>query len=119
MRGVKYFMLLSLFTVFFTGCAIANENGNPKRQVAKILTNAQCSDCKQRIEGVLNYEKGINYAVLDVETKMVEVRFNSKRTSLEKIRKTISEIGYDADDVKANPKTQEELPGCCQPGGHD
>jgi len=27
-------------------------------------------------------------------------------------------VGYDADDMKADPEAVKLLPKCCQPGGH-
>ena len=39
------------------------------------------------------------------------------KISIEKIRHIISETGYDADKVKANPESVQKLPKCCQPGG--
>lgn len=88
-----------------------------KVETATILTSAECGDCKERIEEVLNYTNGIQFAELDVPSKVVTVKFKTKKISLEEIRTIISEIGYDADDVKANAEKQKALPMCCQPGG--
>ena|SRR5690554_4854334 len=110
-----------LFVVLFgllASCA-TTKDGEPVRRTAQIQTNAQCGDCKERLEDKLNYETGVIYASLDMDTKIIEVKYNSKKTSLEKIKNTIAEVGYDADDVKAEKAAQSALPTCCQPGGHD
>lgn len=86
-------------------------------QEVKIKTSAECGSCKDRIEEKLNYTKGIQFAELDVLSKELTVKFNSKKISLVQIKKELSELGYDADEVKANPKSVKELPACCQPGG--
>lgn len=86
-------------------------------QEATIQTSAECGSCKTRLEGVLNYTKGIKFATLNIEDKILNVHFNPKKITLEEIKKIISETGYDADDVKANPKSVKELPSCCKPGG--
>jgi hypothetical protein len=44
----------------------------------------------------------------------VTVTFNSKKTDEQKIRETISKAGYDADDVKADPKGVTKLDDCCK-----
>jgi copper chaperone CopZ len=80
-------------------------------------TSAKCNDCKERIEGKLNYTKGIKFAELDMETKKVTVKYASKKISLQKIKETIAAIGYDADDVNAKQEDILKLPKCCQPGG--
>jgi len=86
-------------------------------QEAKIKTSAECGSCKERIEDKLNYVGGVRFAELDLETRMLTVKFSPKKISLEELRSIISELGYDADDVKANPEAVEKLPSCCKPGG--
>ncbi len=75
--------------------------------------------CKKTIESEIGKMTGVKKATLDVETKVLTVEYNSKKTNPDKIRKAIAAIGYDADDVKANNRKQKELPGCCKPGGKD
>jgi copper chaperone CopZ len=86
--------------------------------VVKIQTSAQCGDCKERIESKLNQTKGVVYAELNSETKVVEVKFKESKTNLDAIKGVIVSIGYDADDLKANVEAQKALPLCCQPVGH-
>jgi copper chaperone CopZ len=69
--------------------------------------------CKTRIEKEVSLMKGVKKATLDLDTKILTVEYNAKKTSPDKIRKVISDIGYDADDVKANNRSQKDLPACC------
>lgn len=82
-----------------------------------ILTSAECGQCKDRIEGKLNYTKGVKFAELNYESKELVVRYKTKHISLDEIRKIVNQIGYDADHTKADPDAQKALPLCCQPGG--
>ena len=82
----------------------------------EIQTSAVCDMCKSRIEHDLAYAKGVKYVELDSETKVVKVEYNSSKTDPDKIRTAISEIGYDADDVKADQQAHDKLPACCQKG---
>ncbi len=82
-----------------------------------IQTSAECGSCKERLEGKLNYTKGVKYAELDLQTMKLAVGYAPKKISVDEIREIISELGYDADDVKANPEAVKKLPVCCQPGG--
>jgi copper chaperone CopZ len=84
----------------------------------QIQTSAQCDDCKERIEGKLNYTKGIKFAELNDQTKIVTVKYDPKKIELLAIKQTIAKIGYDADEVKAAKEDVEKLPKCCQPNGH-
>ncbi|MFM7757732.1 MAG: heavy-metal-associated domain-containing protein [Crocinitomicaceae bacterium] len=103
---------VSLVILFICGFSFTQ-----KAEMSVIQTSAQCNDCKERIEGKLNYTKGIKYAELDMETKKVTVKYASKKISLQKIKETIAAIGYDADEVKAKQEDVLKLPKCCQPDG--
>ncbi|MEY4659720.1 MAG: hypothetical protein RJB36_1486 [Bacteroidota bacterium] len=89
-----------------------------KTVTSHIQTNAQCGDCKERIESKLNYTKGVKFAELDDQTKIVTVKFKSSKIDLLSIKKIIAKIGYNADEVIAEKEDIEKLPKCCQPNGH-
>ena len=109
-------MILSLLALLFIGAVSAQEKTSGKQTVI-IKTSAECGQCKERIEEKLNYMKGISFAELNYETRELTVKFNASKITLDEIRKAVSELGYDADEVKANPEAQAKLPMCCQPGG--
>lgn len=79
-----------------------------------INTSAQCDMCRMKIEGKLNESKGVKSAVLDIKTKKLTVKYNPEKTTAEEIKKAVSELGYDADELKANPETYKNLPDCCK-----
>ena len=88
-----------------------------KIQTQEIKTSAECGMCKDRIEDKLNYTKGVVFAELTVDTKILKVRFNTKKIIIDEIKNMLSEMGYNADEVKAVPSAVAKLPKCCQPGG--
>ena len=108
MKNIICFLFLALSTTLFA----------QKPAVVSIQTNAQCGDCKERIETTLNQTKGVVYAELSLETKMVEVKYKASKTDVATLKKTLTAIGYDADDQKADATAQKALPLCCQPRGH-
>ncbi|MDR6560564.1 MULTISPECIES: heavy metal-associated domain-containing protein [Arcicella] len=91
----------------------------PKTETVKIKTSAICEMCKERIEKKLAFTKGVSESNLNIESKekIVTVTYNPKKTSVEKIKKAIADVGYDADEVTANAKGYEKLPSCCKKGG--
>jgi copper chaperone CopZ len=105
--------ILISFILFFATPLVAQ-----KTMVIKIQTSAQCGDCKERIETTLNQAKGVLYAELDLETKVVEVKFKTSKANATDFELLLNAIGYDANERKANPAAQKALPLCCQPGGH-
>ena len=106
-----------LFFVFTTGLCLSQKTEVKSKKVV-IKTSSQCGMCKDKIEGVLNYKKGIVYANLDVPTQRLTVKFKPNKISFVELKNTIADIGYDADDVKAKKENVAKLPKCCQPGSH-
>jgi hypothetical protein len=51
---------------------------------------------------------------LDDKAMTFTVYYNAKKTTLQTIKEGISKLGYDADEVKADPKAYENLDGCCK-----
>jgi hypothetical protein len=51
---------------------------------------------------------------VDKEKNTIIVYYNGKKTNLQVIKNTIASIGYDADNVKANPQAHDELYDCCK-----
>jgi copper chaperone CopZ len=111
-KNLKGIMLSLLFVLLGT------LSFGQKTITVQIQTSAQCGDCKERIEGKLNYTKGIKFAELDDQTKIVTVKYDPKKIDLVVIKQTIAKIGYDADEMKAAKEDVEKLPKCCQPNGH-
>ncbi len=107
-------IVIALIIALVSSIGVQAQNG-----VATIQTSGQCLECKANIEKTVKAVKGVRMASFDMETKQVKVFFNPKKTSVENIRKAISEKGYDADQLKAEPAGIEKLSPCCRPGGHD
>ncbi len=108
MKNLLFFFFITLSSSLFA----------QKPALVSIQTNAQCGDCKDRIETALNQTKGVVYAELNMETKVVEVKYNVKKTDVATLQKVLNLAGYDAADQKADAAAQKALPLCCQPGGH-
>jgi len=100
-----------------SGTSVLGQNQSKFKEI-KIKTSSECKMCKERIENALAYEKGVKSSSLDVESKILTVTYDTLKTTPEKIRKAVTKVGYDADDMPADPKAYQKLPVCCQKGGH-
>ena len=80
----------------------------------QIMTTAVCGMCEDRLEHNMKFEKGVTAVDLDLPSKIITINYRTDKTNPDKLRKAISEIGYDADDVPANQKAYEKLPACCK-----
>ncbi len=108
------FLLAALF--FMSNVATAQKTN----QKAVIKTILHCDHCKQCETCGLKFKlellkiKGVKMYELDDEAMTLTVYYNAKKTSLQAIREGISKLGYDADDVKADPEAYEKLDSCCK-----
>ncbi len=115
-------------TILFSALAIllsiqstfAQEAGDKKKdskyEVIEIQTSAVCGDCKERLEHDMAFEKGVKFVELDSETKILTIKFKKGKTTKEDLKKAVTKIGYDADDLVAEQKAHDALPKCCQKG---
>ncbi|MBI3136027.1 MAG: heavy-metal-associated domain-containing protein [Bacteroidetes bacterium] len=112
--GVALVVMLMLSSGF-----MQNPTGK-KMQTVVIKTTIYCSHCLEcetcghKFDNELAYEKGIRLVVVDDKAMTITVTYNSKQTNPDEIRLAISKLGYDADDVKADPAAYEKLDACCK-----
>ena len=109
---MKHLMILA---AFFLLASTANAQELKKVEEVEIQTSAKCFDCKGRIEDALNYLKGVVFAELDNDTKVVTVRYKTKKVNIDQIKAEIAATGYSADEVKAEEAAVAKLPACCKP----
>jgi periplasmic mercuric ion binding protein len=89
-------------------------------QTVVIKTNIYCSHFQQcgggapRVQTGLSQVAGISAVVIDDKAMTITVTYDSSVTSPEAIRTAISQLGLDADDVKADPEAYAKLDGCCK-----
>jgi len=115
---MKILFRFLLFTaILFTGTVQAQK----KVQKAIIKTTINCDHCKMcetcgdLLEKKLLKQPGIQMITLDEKAMTITVIYNSKKTELGAIKTAISQLGYDADEVKADVSAYEKLDGCCKP----
>jgi periplasmic mercuric ion binding protein len=111
--GMKKLLLLA---VAITGIATVTSAQVKKAvQTVTIKTpTVQCESCKNRIEGYLKREDGVQKATVDFKRKTTKVTFVAERTNIENIKTAIANAGYDADDVTADTEAYKKLPKCCK-----
>ncbi len=84
-----------------------------KEVIVEIKVWGNCGKCKTRIEKAAKI-KGVKKALWNMETKMLELTYNPKTVSLEKIHEKLALAGHDTENLYA-PKTKYiKLPDCCK-----
>ncbi|MCB0807631.1 MAG: cation transporter [Bacteroidales bacterium] len=87
------------------------QDATTKTKKFKVYGN--CGMCENRIEKAAKAIDGVSEADWDKETKMIEVTFNSDKTTLEDIHHSIADAGHGTDLKTAKDSTYDDLPCCC------
>ena len=103
--------LLSLAALLFVSGAFAQKSD--AKVVIKTPT-VQCEKCQKRIQDYMSHEDGVVKCAVDYKKKTATVTYLPDRTNIENIKTAIANVGYDADDVTANPDSYKALPTCCK-----
>ena len=115
MKNIKSILFVNIILLFVLSAANLKAQ-NATTAELKIKTSSVCDMCKETIEKNMAFEKGVKKSTLDVESKVLIVTYNPQKTTPEKLRIALSKIGYDADDVPADPKAHKKLDACCKKG---
>ena len=113
MKNIIIFLILTLSSLTVSAQKSKNEK-------AVIQTTINCDHCKvcetcgQNFQDNLYKVKGLKMFELDEKAMTLTVYYNGKKTSLEEIKIAITKLGYDADELKADPASYEKLDGCCK-----
>ena len=116
MKGKTIGFLLTAKLMLSGNSLFAQKEKSTATTVIKI--SSQCDMCKKRIETGLLYMPGVKNATVTVATSTIEVKYKKSKTNLKELEKAIAAIGYDANDLPADTEAYNNLPKCCQKGGH-
>lgn len=108
----KIFGFLVVFNILFAGATLKAQPEAVVTETFKVWGN--CDMCKTTIEKSLKSVDGMKSAKWNVKTKMITVKFEASKVSLETVKKTIAASGYDTEEFKASNEAYEKLHSCCQ-----
>lgn len=106
--------------VFAFSPVSAQDNANPQTEVKQTAETAtfkvggKCGMCKNRIENAVKELDGVQSVNWDVETKVLDVKYDASKVKETAIHEKIASVGHDTEDVKATDKAYNGLPGCCK-----
>ena len=87
---------------------------NKKLLTESIKVYGNCNMCKKTIEGAVSSMDGVSLVNWNKDTKILNVKYNSDITSVESIKRSIADVGYDTDDVRASDDSYHSLHDCCK-----
>ena len=86
-------------------------NAQTKTETIKVFGN--CSQCKSHIQKAAK-AAGAEEAKWNVDTKILTVIYDTKKTNSKKIQSSIASVGYDTQDATALDAAYKKLDDCCQ-----
>lgn len=109
MKRLNILLAAVMVTLSFTVGAQSTEN--LKTDTVRVWGN--CESCETKIEKAAK-AAGASNAKWDPESKILSVSYNSSRSSLSKIEKSIAAAGYDTASENASDSSYNKLHKCCQ-----
>ncbi|MBX2930349.1 MAG: TonB-dependent receptor [Chitinophagaceae bacterium] len=99
-----------LFIATIISIAASAQRKNAKTETFKVF--GKCEMCKERIEQTA-FKAKASKANWDINTQMLTVSFDSLKTSVNKIKQRIADVGHDTEEFLAPDEVYEKLPSCC------
>jgi len=109
---------LIILGLLFAG-SVAAQKAKPVK-TAVIKTTIYCDHCKicescgGRILKELYNEAGIKNTSVDSKANTITVVYDERKITLDQVRTKISKLGFDADNLKADPAAVAKLDDCCK-----
>ncbi len=101
---------IALMLMFF----VAEMSAQEIKKVEIKTPSVQCGMCKDRIEKALNKLDGVVSSDVDYKKKVTTVEYKTDEIELDDIKEEISDLGYDADEVKKDKRAYKRLHNCCK-----
>ena len=60
------------------------------------VTNIHCRNCVHKVEDNLSFEKGVKDLKVNLDDKTVYIKYDGKKTDVEKLSRAINKLGYTA-----------------------
>ena len=118
---MKKLLVIILALTLGVGAVSAQDKKQSKTETVKLLTNLDCENCAKKILNVIPFKKGVKDVVVDVPTKTVEITFDTRKTTKEKLVAELEKIDVMVvePECKAGACVGEHTKedACC--GGHD
>lgn len=103
---------IALGALLFMGTQVFAQEASITKDTFKVWGN--CDMCKKTIEKAANSVDGVNSANWSTSKKIITVKYDSNKTSVEDIKLAIVASGYDVAEHKATDEAYNNLHKCCQ-----
>lgn len=82
-------IIIALFTLVFAGSVMASNDGK-----VTFFVNYHCGTCIKKIEKEMPHVRGVKNFKTDLRGKKIEITYNSRRTTPEKLQEALEKMGF-------------------------
>jgi copper chaperone CopZ len=87
-------IIILLMVSFSLKAQVKNDAALKKQEEVTFIVGMHCEGCKARIEKAIPMEKGVKDINVNLEKKEVTVFYKPGKTTVDKLKKAIEELGY-------------------------
>ncbi len=106
MKKLLFMLALLLTVAVTTECLAAQKPKDKKIETSQFLTDISCEKCEAKVMNYLPFQKGIKDVQVDLKTKIITVKYDSEKSSVEAITGHFSKL-----DITA--KLADKPASCC------
>ena len=99
-------------TLGFSSCA--QESQAKVEEVAIKIPTASCEMCAETITKAVQTVDGVKEATVDLDMKIVHVKYIPSKAKQTDLELAVSKSGYDANEARRDSVAYENLPACCK-----
>lgn len=105
-------LILALTVALIATTAMAE-----RKSVNLYIPGMECAHCQEKVENVLNHERGIKKLTVDLKKRIVAIEYDDQKTSVETIQKSlVKELNFKSMEVKAGQEQKPQCQGQCKKG---
>lgn len=107
---------LSVILAFILGTITYSSFAQSKVKIKsdKFIVHGHCGMCKSRIDSAAKSTPGVIAASWNIESKIINIVYNTNKTSADSVHSAISNTGYRTDILVADSIGYSKLPECCK-----
>ena len=103
-----------VIAIFLLSMAFLGTKAQSKITTDTLATSTVCGTCKSILEEGLKFEKGVIRVTVVPDEKKIILKYRADKTDRMTLKKKITMLGYQADELLADPQAFESLPACCK-----
>jgi copper chaperone CopZ len=92
-------MLAAMF-LFGAVHAVSAQENRKNEELVVFHVSMSCHSCEQKINKNIPYEKGVQDLTVELEKRLVTIKYRTDKTDKDKLKKAIEKLGFTCEEVR-------------------